>query len=35
MSNFLYGLLIGLPAGVFLFEVIKKGYKKVKDWANK
>jgi len=31
--DFLWGILLGGVAGPFLWELLKKGYKKVKEWG--
>ena len=33
--DFLWGLLVGGVASPFLWELLKKGYKKIKEWGTK
>jgi len=33
--DFLWGFLVGVVGGPFLWELLKKGYKKVKEWSDK
>jgi hypothetical protein len=33
--DFVLGLLVGGVGGPFLWELLKKGYKKVKEWGAK
>jgi hypothetical protein len=33
--TFVWGMLLGLVAGPFLFALGKKAYTMVKDWSNK